>query len=257
MLNFFILFNLVILLPILIFGLIISKINTYVSKKLYTKSKWWIYITCSAIGTPIHELSHLITNLLFLHKIESIALFRPVKSKKDGVLGYVNFSYNQNSIYQNIGLFVSGIAPMIGGSIVLFLLMKFLLPEVFISLDFFEISNLNILEIINNIKNSVFNNIELLFKDYGKIGNLILFLILAFSISIHMNISAADLKNAIMGGIVLEVIVVIISLMLKTFELTFLTEILLLVSSYLISFFILGLIFSAISFVITFVLSQF
>lgn len=257
MLNFFILFNLVILLPILVFGLIISKINKYVSSKLRTKSKWWIYTLCSSIGTPIHELSHLITNVVFGHKIQSVALFRPIESKKDGVLGYVNFTYNPKSIYHNIGLFVTGIAPMIGGSIVLFFLMKFLLPDVFVSLEYFEISNLNIMEILNNIKNSVVNNIELIFSNYGKIENLIIFLILAFSISTHMNISTSDLKSALEGGIVLEVITVVISIMLKAFGLTFLTQLLLLISSYLISFLLLGIVFSLISFAIAFVLSLF
>lgn len=255
MLNFFILFNLVILLPILIFGLIISKINNYVSKKLHTKSKWWIYTLCSAIGTPIHEFSHLITNLLFGHKIKSVALFRPIKSKEDGVLGYVNFTYNSNSIYHNIGLFVTGIAPMIGGSIALFLLMKFLLPDVYVALEYFDMNTLNIIEVFNNIKINMFENIELIFTNYGKIENLIIFLILAFSISTHMNISTADLKSAIEGGIVLEIILLIVSILLNIFELTFLTKYLLLVSSYLMSFLLLGLIFSIISIGIAFIIS--
>lgn len=255
MLEFFILFNLVILLPIIIFGLIISKINKYVSKKLYKKSKWGLYILTGVIGTPVHECSHLISDLIFGHKIKKVALFRPIASKKDGVLGFVDATYKTNSIYQNIGLFVSGIAPMIGGSLVLFLLLKLLLPGVFVSLDYFELNNLNILEILSNIKISVSNNIELLFTSYGKIENLIVFLILAFSISIHMNISSVDLKNAMMGGIVLEVILLVISIMLKAFNLMFLTKALLLISSYLISFFLLGLIFNIISLVITFVIT--
>lgn len=257
MLEFFILFNLVILLPILIFGLIITKINNYVSSKLRTKSKWWLYTLCSSIGTPIHELSHLIFNLIFGHKIKSVALFRPIKSKKDGILGYVDFTYNPKSIYHNIGLFFSGIAPMIGGSIVLFLIMKFLLPEVFVSLEYFEINNLNIIEILNNIKYSVMSNMELIFKNYGKIENLIIFLVLAFSISTHMSISTEDLKSAMQGGIVVEVVIAVISVMLKAFGLAFLTQFLLLISSYLISFLLLGLIFSMISFVIAFVISLF
>ena len=257
MLDFFILFNLVILLPILVFGVIISKVNKYVSEQLNTKSKWWIYMLGGAIGTPIHELSHLISNVIFGHKIEKVALFRPIKGKKDGILGYVHFSYNSNSIYQNIGLFVSGIAPMIGGSLALFALVKFLLPGVFVSLDYFEISNLYVFEILSNIKNSVCNNIHLLFTDYGKIENLIIFLVLAFSISSHMDISTADLKSALMGGIVLEVILIVVSVLLNIFNLIFFTEFALLISSYLISFFILGLIFSMISLVIAFVLSLF
>lgn len=257
MLDFFILFNLVILLPILIFGVIISKINKYVSEKLNTNSKWWIYMICGAIGTPIHELSHLISNLLFGHKIEKVALFRPIKGKKDGVLGYVHFSYNANSIYQNIGLFVSGIAPMLGGSLVLFLLVKILLPGVFVSLDYFDLGNLYVFDIFSNIKDSVLNNMQLLFNNYGKIENLIIFLVLSFSISSHMDISYADLKSALMGGIVLEIILLVVSIMIGGFKLGFFIEFVFLISSYLISFFILGLIFSLISLVIAFVLSLF
>ena len=30
------------------------------------------------------------------HKIKEISLYRPIKGKKDGVLGFVNFKYDKN-----------------------------------------------------------------------------------------------------------------------------------------------------------------
>ena len=253
MLNFFILVNLIILCPIIIYGIIIAFINKKNASNLKRSSKWWLYTALGFIGTPIHELSHLIFNLLFFHKITEVALYRPKKSKKDGVLGYVNFTYNQKSIYQNIGLFFSGIAPMIGGCAVLFLLMK-LLPDVFGALEYTTLDKLDIIDILLKLKNNMLININYIFTKYNSLQNLIIFIVLSFAISTHMHISTQDLKNATIGLIILEILFFVISIFLKIFNLNFLTNFLLIVASYMISFFTMGLIFSLISLGISYVI---
>lgn len=255
MLNLFILVNLIVLLPLVIFGVIISFIKKKVSNNLHTKSKWWIYTLCGFIGTPIHELSHLICHIVFFHKITEVSLYRPIKSKKDGVLGLVSFTYKEKSLYQNIGLFFSGIAPMIGGSIVLFFLMKFILPEVFYNFEFFEITKLNLKEIILSLKNNILNNFNELVTNYSSIERLIIFCVLAFSISTHMSISPADLSNAIKGGVILEIILLICSILLEYYGLNKFTFVVQIISSYLISFLIIGLMFSFMSLVISYLIS--
>lgn len=255
MLNLFLLVNLIILLPLVVFGLIISRIKHKVFENLYTKSKWWIYTLCGFIGTPIHELSHLIFHIVFLHRVIAVSLYRPIKSKNDGVLGFVRFTYKEKSLYQNIGLFFAGIAPMIGGSVVLFFLMKFMLPECFNKFEFFQITNLNLKEILIGLKNNVVNNFKLIFIDYSDLKMLLLFYILAFSISTHMSISTADLRSAIKGGIILEIILLICSILLECYNLTSFTVIVPIIASYLISFLIIGLIFNLMSFIISSLIS--
>ena len=125
-LTFFIQINLYLLLPILIFGIIFHILNTKSSSNLMTIG-WGMYLLFAWIGTPIHELSHFLMCLLFGFKVSEVKLFRPFKGKKDGILGYVNYSYNPKNLYQKIGNFFVGIAPMIGGSIVIYILFRFLM----------------------------------------------------------------------------------------------------------------------------------
>ena len=255
MLNFFILVNLVILGPLIIYGIIIAFINNKISGNLHNKRCWWIYTIASAIGTPIHELSHLIFNLIFFHKVTKVELYRPIKSKKDGVLGFVDFSYNKASLYQNIGLFFTGIGPMIGGFLVLFILMKILLPDVFNEMKFISITNLNFLEVLTNIKDNTISNFTSIFTKYNSFQNLVIFLVLAFSISTHMHISTQDLKVATTGFVILEIVFLIISILLLAFKLDFITPYLIVVSSYMLSFFTIGLLFSIISLVFSYIVS--
>ncbi len=247
MFQFFVLFNLIILFPIVIYGIIISFVNKKNSENLQTPSKWWIYTLFGFIGTPIHEISHLIFNLIFFHKVKKVVLYRPREGRKDGTLGYVNFTYNEKSIYQNIGLFFTGIAPMIGGCAVVFLLEKLLLPEVFNNFEYIKIGSLNIIDILNNLKDGMIANIKCLFQNYSSLQNLIIFLALTFAISTHMSISIPDLKLAKKGWIMLEIIVLIISILMGCYNLTIYSNFLFYISSFMISFFTIGLIFSFIA----------
>ena len=87
-------------------------------------TKTFVYLT--AIGTVIHECGHAFFCLIFLFKIHEIKFFSP---SEDGTLGYVNFSYNRESIYQRIGLFFVGTGPVWFGLFILFLISRLLLPD--------------------------------------------------------------------------------------------------------------------------------
>ncbi|MBI4312190.1 MAG: hypothetical protein HY681_10470 [Chloroflexi bacterium] len=69
------------------------------------------------IGTTVHELSHALMCLVFRHKITEISLFSP--DTESGVLGYVRHAWDKGSLYQNLGLFFIGIAPLMIGSALL------------------------------------------------------------------------------------------------------------------------------------------
>ncbi len=77
---------------------------------------WWT----GWLGTPVHELSHAVVSLAFLHRIHEIKLFEP--HPEDGVLGYVRYSFPQSGWrwwLGTIGQFFSGVAPLFGGSLVI------------------------------------------------------------------------------------------------------------------------------------------
>ncbi len=78
------------------------------------------------IGTPVHEISHALMCWVFRHKVLEIKLFSP---DDDGRLGYVRHAFRRDSLYQRIGNFFIGIAPLFGGATVLLLLLMFVHPE--------------------------------------------------------------------------------------------------------------------------------
>lgn len=85
--------------------------------------KTWVYLT--APGVMIHELSHAFFCLVFRHRIVEMKLFSP---EEDGTLGYVNHSYNPQSLFQCCGNFFIGTGPIWGGTATLAVLSYFLLP---------------------------------------------------------------------------------------------------------------------------------
>ncbi len=111
-----------------IFGLTLHFISR-LTRIIFVKSagvKFYTYWT-GWLGVPIHEMGHIIFCIIFRHKITEIQLFKP--DPASGVLGYVNHKYNKKSIYQKIGNFFIGAGPIIFGAVVLYITMKYLVPN--------------------------------------------------------------------------------------------------------------------------------
>ena len=51
--------------------------------------------------------------------------------RADGILGYVRYAYDPGSLWQRLGSFFVGIAPMVLGVAAILLLLRLLTPEVF------------------------------------------------------------------------------------------------------------------------------
>lgn len=163
-----------------------------------------IFIT-SFIGTPVHEFGHFIMCIIFRHKIVEVKWFRPIASQTDGILGYVNHRYNPSSLYQNIGNFFIGMAPLFVGSLIIIILSRFLIPETFNAITHMkEISVKNILSAIftaNNLKSISFW----------------IFVFLSVSISTHMELSSQDIKGSISGIVAIIIIIILFSIIIKIF----------------------------------------
>ena len=115
--------------PLLAVGFLIAffeKMSNKMLMKVFS-FKAVIYST-GWLGTPIHETGHAIFCLLFGHKIHEFVPFKPERDESGGyVLGYVKHSC-KGSIYNNIGYLFIGTGPIILGSIIIALLIRFLLP---------------------------------------------------------------------------------------------------------------------------------
>jgi hypothetical protein len=79
------------------------------------------------IGVPVHELSHLFAARLFGHRIIAWKLFDP--DPASGTLGYVRHAYSRRSLWQILGTFFVGIAPLIVGGLVLWGLLCWMIPS--------------------------------------------------------------------------------------------------------------------------------
>lgn len=168
------------------------------------------------IGVPVHELSHAIIAIIFGHKITKIKLLQ--RPDEGGVLGYVNHSYNKNNIYQQIGNFFIGIAPIFGGSLCIILAMKFLLPAAYN--DFFSIVIRNYhtasidKSVVYNIADSYLQLIRVIFSvsNFAK-PYFYIFLFLSICIASHISLSTADIKGAFSGLLTIFIILFILNLL--------------------------------------------
>ncbi|XJZ27793.1 hypothetical protein ACF5W4_02815 [Bacillota bacterium Lsc_1132] len=154
------------------------------------------------LGTPIHELGHLLMCFLWGHRVTRVKLLR--LNSPDGVLGYVEHEYNRNSIYQRIGNFFIGLGPLFSGITALLLGMYLLVPQSFAAFQT-QIQQRPVLEKLDLNGFSILEKaVTVIGKSFFTIDNLLqpsfwLFLLFAISISSHMALSREDIHNSANG----------------------------------------------------------
>ena len=109
--------------------LVLALIMQFLTRSIWTQLGNLIgvnrFIYISSPGVALHELSHALFCIIFRHRVDKIVFF---SVGADGTLGYVNHSYNPKSMYQRIGNFFIGTAPVWGGFAAIYLLSALLLP---------------------------------------------------------------------------------------------------------------------------------
>ncbi len=115
-------------LPFCLIGLLLHVLERTVQVRLARRFGWRSVLWTGWLGTPVHELSHAAMCLVFAHRIEEIALFKP--DVQAGRLGYVRHSYNRRNLYQVAGNLFIGLAPLLGGALVLYGLLWVFFPSV-------------------------------------------------------------------------------------------------------------------------------
>lgn len=161
---------------------------------LISSGKIWMLMP----GTVVHELSHLLVALLFGLHINKVSLFK--FNQETGELGSVNYSYNQYSMKDRIGVTLSSVAPIFGISLI----------EYFIYVSLFK-------NHIKVIMDDIMNNQMFQFiKDFFMTGNLprmILFIVISLILLSGLSISGEDIQAMKIGmGSLIGIIILICSL---------------------------------------------
>lgn len=118
---------LILLAPFVAFTVLIHWFEYLTQRRMSERLGWKSVLWTGWLGTPVHELSHVFMCRLFGHRIDDVALFEP--DRDSGRLGYVRHSFEAGNWFQEMGNLFIGIAPLMGGSAVLAILLWLFYPE--------------------------------------------------------------------------------------------------------------------------------
>ncbi|MCO5382238.1 MAG: hypothetical protein NHB15_09270 [Methanosarcina barkeri] len=233
-----------------ILGIIESRANFYVQRVF----GWKGIMFTAWIGTPIHELGHLLMCYVFRHRISKFKLFD--HKAKDGILGYVNHGWNQKSLYQNIGNFFIGMGPIFSGTAALVIGMYLFLPGSFDT--FANYLTLEPAQPDRYMLTEIFALTADLFESIFSAENITsvnfwIYFALAIGISSHIALSREDLKGAGRGLVTIFfflLLVNVVALILNADFSEFFTGILAL-NVYLLAFSMISIVFSSIRLVLS------
>lgn len=195
---------LVVLGPALALAFLLHLVTSFVRRRLVSGLGRKAYLILLAwIGTPVHELGHLLFCLLFRHRITEVRLFRP--DPATGTLGYVNHSYSKKSLYQRVGNFFIGIGPILMGSAVILLLARLLLESEAVVLDAADLdAGQDLSKFIAGVFDATSKLIgRLLDPDQLTDWRTWLFVYLALAVGSSMTLSRPDVKSATAGFVTL------------------------------------------------------
>lgn len=154
------------------------------------------------IGTPIHEIGHLIQCFIWGHRVSRVKLLQ--LNSPDGVLGFVEHHYNPNSVFQQVGNFFIGLGPIFSGIGSLILGMYLFVPQSFATFKAEIYQHVSFEKININVLRTIGGAVLAICKSLFTLHNLInpffwIFLVLTISISSHIALSKADIQNSARG----------------------------------------------------------
>jgi len=194
-----------------VLGLLIWRLNKTLFRLLGAKKGKRVFLATGIIGVPIHEFGHVFFCVLFLHKIKEVKWFTP--NSKDGTLGYVRHNFKKRNIYHQIGNFFIGIGPLLFGSGVIVGLMFIFMYAL--------MGNTDVATILGGGTSlgSYFSSVWNVFSAIFNPSNLIngwwwVFIVLACSIAMHMDLSWADIKGGLRGLAFISIILFLMNVIL-------------------------------------------
>ena len=235
----------------IVLGIIEHRANFYTQRVLGIKG----VLATAWIGTPIHELGHLLMCYLFRHKVGK---FKLVDLKaRDGVLGYVNHEWNKKSLYQNIGNFFIGMGPIFSGTAALILGMYIFLPDSTATFSSYMTFNPGMSE--PYLFTKIFTLIVELFESIFSVQNLTsirfwIYFAFAIGISSHIALSLEDLKGAGRGLVTIFFFIMLVNVgaLVLNVDISGFFRNILVVNVYLLAFPMISIVFSLIRLALSF-----
>ena len=172
-----------------------------IARRLSHRFGWRSVLVTGWLGVPLHELSHLVCCWLFRHRIIAVSLLDP--DPRTGTLGYVQHAYRQRNLYQLSGNFFFGIAPLLGGSLVLLAALALLLPGAHPELTATAAPSGFGAQLMHVTALTVATLRQIFTLSHVGTWQLWVFLILALCVGTHMSPSRPDLTGAVPGLAVL------------------------------------------------------
>jgi len=189
--------------PGILLAFLMNYLAGFVEKRSYSLMGRKVYLVLFGwLGIMVHEFGHAFFCIIFRHKINKVKLFDP--DSESGSLGYVNHSYNPNSLYQLIGNFFIGIGPIAFAFIVIYCLSRYLLrSDIFQSIELFESpsavvgTSTDYLEALTSMwKGVMMLCVSLFAAENFTDWRFYLFLYIVFCIGSSITLSPADIKGA-------------------------------------------------------------
>lgn len=166
---------------------VISWLTMKSQQHLMTRFSQHALFIFSWLGIIVHELAHAVMAMLFGHHIDQVVLLtNPFKQDEAQRLGYVKHSWQSTNLYQRLGNFFIGLAPML-----VITLLTGVITQVLWS-PLFQIQTLGW---------HVFISVP--------VWKIVVWLCLIFNLNLGMNISSADWQN-VQQGLMLYIVCLII-----------------------------------------------
>jgi hypothetical protein len=201
-------------------GFVLGYLEKWSTQFLLRAFGWKGIAATAWLGTPVHELSHVLMCIVFGHRITEIKWLQLYSG--DGVLGYVSHEYNPGSLYQRIGNFFIGTAPVILGILTLVAGMYVLLPDTYA--PFMDTVHMQIQTgaAQKHILILLGSSFSALAANLFTIDNFVnprfwIYVLLAICISSHSALSTADLKGAYSGCLSIFGLLVFLNVMAVLF----------------------------------------
>ncbi len=208
----------ILLLPLVAFALTIHFLELAIQSRLAGTFGWRSVLLTGWLGTPIHELSHVVFCWIFRHRIDEVRLFDP--DIVTGRLGYVRHSYRRGNHYEEFGNVFIGTAPLLGGTLVMLVWLFLFYPDLATALlrkpDAVEVASWG--QLIANVLQTIWQFLVKLFTwEHLKTPRLWVFLYLTLCVGSHMAPSRSDYVGGARGAWMVLGLLWLVALFLMAF----------------------------------------